>query len=170
MKKLIFLAMMITITATLFAQDGYDADTVAAYKKTDKLPYFSILQPDSTWFTLKQLPEGKPVVIVYFSPECGHCMLTAKEFVNNMSKLKDVEIVWTSYHTTQQIKEFADGYGLSHFNNVILGRDVNYFFVPFYKIPSTPFMAVYNKKGNFLKAYEGGTTAETIAGLLKKSH
>lgn len=170
MRNAFFTVLMIMAATSLFAQDGADADTIPAYKKTTRLPYFAILQPDSTWFTQNQLPQGKPTVIVYFSPECGHCMLTAKEIVYDMNKLKDVEMVWVSYHSPQQIKDFADNYGLSHFNNIIVGRDVNYFFVPFYKIPSTPFMAVYDKKGRFLKAYEGGTSAETIAQLLKKSH
>ncbi len=168
MKKFVFMAMMLLGTVSLFAQDGADADTIPAYKKTNKLPYFNILQPDSTWFTSNELPDNKPVVIIYFSPDCGHCQMTAKEFVTDMDKLKNVELIWISYHTPQQIKDFADNYGLSHFNNVVFGRDPNYFFVPFYKIPSTPFMAVYDKKGKFLEAYVGGTNAETIAKLLKR--
>ncbi len=153
----------------LLAQDNNEFDTVPAYKKTHKIPYFAILQPDSSWFTKNQLPEKKPTVIIYFSPDCGHCQMTAKEWVTDMDKLKNVELVWVSYHTPQQIKDFADTYGLSHFSNIIFGRDVNYFFVPFYKIPSTPFMAVYDKKGRFLKVYEGGTNPQTIAELIKKS-
>ncbi len=169
MKKAIVIALMLVGCVSVFAQDGYDADTIPAYKKTNKIPYFSILQPDSTWLTTQQLPAKKPVVIIYFSPDCGHCQMTAKEFVTDIDKLKNVELVWVSYHTPQEIKDFADNYGLSHFNNVIMARDVNYFFVPFYKIPSTPFMAVYDRNGKFLESYTGGTDAETIALLLKKS-
>lgn len=169
MKKLVLVIILVVSGLSLFAQDEMDADTVPAYKKTMKIPQFSILQSDSTWFTTQQLPAKKPVVIVYFSPDCGHCQMTAKEWVKDMDKVKDVELIWTSYHTPQQIKDFADTYELSHFNNIIFGRDVNYFFVPFYKVPSTPFMAVYDKKGKFLKAYEGGTTPETVAELIKTS-
>ena len=169
MKKLILIAVLLIGCANLFAQDGYNTDTVPGYKKTTKIPHFAILQPDSTWFTEKQLPKDKPTVLIYFSPDCGHCQMTAKEWVNEMDKVKNVELVWISYHTPQQIKDFADTYGLSQYNNVIVGRDPNYFFVPFYKIPSTPFMAVYDKKGKFLKAYEGGTDAGTIAKLIHDS-
>lgn len=170
MQKLVFLVLMLVGSLSLFAQDGFNAaDTIPPYKKTNKLPYFSILQPDSTWFTAKQLPENKPVVIIYFSPECGHCQMTAKEFVSDMDKLKNVELLWITYHNPQQIKEFADSYGLSHFDNVVLGRDPNYFFVPFYKIEFTPFMAVYDKKGKFLQAYKAGTDANTIARLLNST-
>ncbi len=169
MKKLMFVCMMMVCVSFVFAQNNSEADTIPPYKKTDKLPYFSILQSDSTWFVKNQLPEKKPVVIVYFSPDCGHCQMTAKEWVADMDKVKDVELVWVSYHTPKQIKDFADTYGLSHFNNVIMGRDPNYFFVPYYKIEFTPFMAVYDKKGKFLKAYSGGTNPETIAQLINES-
>ena len=169
MQKLLFILLMVIGSVSLFAQDGADADTIPAYKKTNKIPYFSILEPDSTWFTRNQLPEDKPVVIVYFSPDCGHCQMTAKEFVNSMDKLKNVEMIWVSYHTPQQIKDFADTYGLSHFKNVVFGRDPNYFFVPFYKIAFTPFMAVYDKKGKFLQDFKAGTDPQTIAQLLKNA-
>lgn len=169
MKKYFFIVALMLSVTSLFAQDGYDTDTVPGYKKTMKMPYFSLLQADSTWFTQQQLPKDKPTVLIYFSPDCGHCQMTAKEWVNEMDKVKNVELVWISYYTPEQIKDFADSYGLSHFNNIIFGRDVNYFFVPFYKIPSTPFMAVYDKRGKFLKAYEGGTDAGTVAKLIKSS-
>ena len=169
MKKLMFVLLISLSCTAIFAQDSTYVDTIPPYKKTDKIPYFAILQPDSSWFTKNQLPEKKPVVIIYFSPDCGHCQMTAKELVEGMDKLKDVELVWVSYHTPKQIKDFADSYGLSHFNNVIFGRDPNYFFVPYYKIEFTPFMAVYDKRGKFLQAYKSGTDAETIAQLIKKS-
>lgn len=169
MKKLMFVVIMIASASFVFAQNTNEADTVPPYKKSDKIPYFSILQPDSTWFVKNQLPEKKPVVITYFSPDCGHCQMTAKEWVADMDKVKDVELLWVSYHTPKQIKDFADAYGLNHFNNVIIGRDPNYFFVPYYKIEFTPFMAVYDKRGKFLKAYPGGTNPETIAQLIKES-
>ncbi len=169
MKKLIWLIVMLTVSVGLYAQDDIAADTIPGYKKTTKIPYFAILQPDSTWYTVKELPEKKPVVFIYFSPDCGHCQETATSFVKDMDKLKNVELIWISYHTPQQIREFADSYHLSGFDNVVLGRDPNYFFVPFYHIEFTPFMAVYDRKGKFLQAYKQGTDADTIANLLKKN-
>jgi cytochrome oxidase Cu insertion factor (SCO1/SenC/PrrC family) len=166
MKKLVAMFILLSCVYAAQAQTN-DNDTVPPYKKTTKIPEFAILKPDSTWFTNKQLPANKPLVIIYFSPDCGHCQMTAQEFVKDMDKLKNVELVWVSFHTPQQIEEFAEAYKLKQFSNVVLGRDPNYKIPVFYKIQFTPFMAVYDKKGTFLNAYPQGTSAETIAKLIK---
>ena len=168
MKKLLAMLVMVLFVCAAHAQATDDNDTIPPYKKTTKIPEFAILKPDSTWFTNKQLPANKPLVIIYFSPECGHCQMTAQEFVKDMDKLKNMELVWVSFHTPQQIGEFAEAYKLKQFPNVVLGRDPNYKIPVFYKIQFTPFMAVYDKKGNFLNAYPQGTDPETIAKLIKE--
>ena len=166
MKKL-FATLMVLFAVAAHAQSANDNDTIPPYKKMTKIPEFAILQSDSTWFTNKQLPANKPTVIIYFSPDCGHCQMTAEEFVKGMDKLKNTELVWVSYHTPEEIKTFAENYKLNQFSNVVLGRDPNYKIPVFYKIQFTPFMAVYDKKGNFLNAYPQGTSPETIAQLIK---
>ena len=165
MKKL-FIIILVLLVGAAHAQSA-DNDTIPPYKKTTKIPEFAILKSDSTWFTNKQLPDNKPLVIIYFSPDCGHCQMTAQEFVKDMDKLKNVELVWVSYHSPQQIEEFAEAYKLKQFSNVVLGRDPNYKIPVFYKIQFTPFMAVYDKKGNFLNAYPQGTSPDAIAKLIK---
>ena len=166
MKKLFAIFIILLCVCVAQAQTN-GKDTVPPYKKTTKIPEFAILKPDSTWFTNKQLPANKPLIIIYFSPDCGHCQMSAQEFVKDMDKLKNVEIVWVSYHSPQQIGEFAEAYKLKQFSNVVLGRDPNYKIPVFYKIKFTPFMAVYDKKGNFLNAYQQGASPETIAKLIK---
>jgi thiol-disulfide isomerase/thioredoxin len=165
--RTLFAILMILFVGAAHAQSANDNDTIPPYKKTNKIPEFAILKPDSTWFTNKQLPENKPTVIIYFSPDCGHCQMTAQEFVKDMDKLKNTELVWVSYHTPAEIKTFAETYKLNQFSNVVLGRDPNYKIPVFFKIQFTPFMAVYDKKGNFLNAYPQGTSPNVIAKLIK---
>ena len=165
--KNLFAILMILFVGAAHAQSTNNNDTVPPYKKTTKIPEFAILKSDSTWFTNKELPANKPTVIIYFSPDCGHCQMTAQEFVKEMDKLKNTEMVWVSFHTPQQIGEFAETYKLKQFSNVVLGRDPNYKIPVFYKIQFTPFIAVYDKKGDFLNAYPQGTSPETIANLIK---
>jgi peroxiredoxin len=165
MKKLLVLLMVLFAFAAQAQTDEFD--TVPPFKKTNKIPDFAILRTDSTWFTNKQLPQNKPFVLIYFAPDCGHCQLTAQEFVKDMDKLKNIELVWVSSRTPEQIKEFAEAYKLNQFSNVVMGRDPNYKLVPFYKIEFTPFMAVYDKRGKFLNSYPQGTNPETITKLIK---
>ena len=79
--KNLFAILMILFVGAAHAQSTNNNDTVPPYKKTTKIPEFAILKSDSTWFTNKELPANKPTVIIYFSPDCGHCQLTAQEFV-----------------------------------------------------------------------------------------
>lgn len=163
--KLLYLGLILLCSYTLAAQET--ADTIPPYKKVNTIPQIDILKPDSTWFTNKQLTAERPLVIVYFSPDCGHCQQSAQDFARDMDKLKNVELLWVSYHTPEQIGEFAKTYKLDKFKNVVMGRDPNYRIPTFYRIEFTPFMAVYDKKGRFLEAYPRGTDPDTISQLLK---
>lgn len=166
MKHVLLAVFALVIFGSINAQEKYD--TTAPFRKTKTIPDFKILQTDSTWFTNKQIPANRPVVIVYFSPECGHCQLTAQEFVKDMDQLKNVFFIWTSYHSVDQIKDFAKQYKLDRYKNVVLGRDPNYFLPSFYRVKFTPFMAVYGKNGKLLETFDQGTSPETIAKLAKK--
>ncbi|MGI8951118.1 MAG: peroxiredoxin family protein [Chitinophagaceae bacterium] len=163
MKKFLFALILISIH---FAAHSQKVDTVPQYKKNPIIPWFKILQGDSTWFTRNDLPKNKPVVIVYFNPDCGHCQLTAKEIVDNMDKFKNAFMVWITFHSPDQIKAFAHDYKLDQFNNIKLGRDTSYYIPVFYQVRFTPFMAVYNKQGKFVQAFEGGTDVATLSKYL----
>lgn len=161
MKKIFtFLALCFVLGASA------QVDTVPAFKKNPNIPKFELLQTDSTWFSNKDIPKNKPVVIVYFSPECGHCQLTAQEFAKSMDELKDMFLIWVSRYSPEQIKKFAEEYQLNRFENVRLGRDTKYFIPVFYDIKFTPFMAVYNNKGKLVKTYPEGTHPDTLAHLI----
>ncbi len=163
MKQLLVAALLSITFCSTKAQVMYD--TLPPYKKTNIIPAFKILQTDSTWFTKSELPKNRPIVIIYFSPDCGHCQLTAKELVKDMDKLKNIFFIMISYHTPDEIKKFAKDYKLNHFTNVKFGRDPAYFIPAFYRVKFTPFMAAYNKKGKLLQAWDQGTDPETLIKL-----
>lgn len=162
-KGFLLLLFFAAVSHHLHAQEY---DSVPPYQKDSTIPAFSILQTDSTWFNKEALPENKPVVIIYFSPDCGHCQLTAHEFDAAMKKMKNIFFVWVSYRPVPEIKTFDDDYHLSSFKNVRIGRDLKYFVPSFFRVKFTPFMAVYNKEGKLLQTYEQGTEPATIIQLL----
>ncbi|GAC1441631.1 MAG: hypothetical protein NVSMB63_09380 [Sediminibacterium sp.] len=146
------------------------ADTIPPYKKNPKIPAFRILQADSTWFSNKEIPKSHFTIMIYFSPDCGHCQYEAKEIVRNMDSLKKVFFVWSSYHPVNEIKDFYHKYGLDKFSNIRIGRDPNYAIPSFYQVKFTPFVAVYNKKGLFIKAYETGVEMAQLNALLRENY
>lgn len=165
MKYFLFSILAFFLVGSLVAQ--VRVDTLPPYKKNKKLPSFSIQQTDSSWLSSAKLPKNKFTVIVYFSPDCGHCQIEAQEMVNGMDSLKKVSFVWIGYRPLQELKDFYYAYGFNKFPNIKIGRDANYSVASFYQLKQTPFVAVYDKIGQFLSAYEAGVMANNMGTLLK---
>lgn len=167
MKKI--LIFIIIIFLKINSIQAQDLDTIPPYQKDSlHIPEFTVLQTDSSYTNDKMIPKNKPVVIIYFSPTCGHCQITADEFSKKMSEMKDIYFVWVSYYPLPEIKDFAQKFNLQQFNNIIIGRDPNYTIPSYYRVKFTPFMAVYNKEHHLIKTYGQGTDADTLINLLKK--
>jgi thioredoxin-related protein len=162
MKKAIFLFIAGLISFAAYSQP---ADTTS-YLSNKNIPPINIIQADSTWFTNTNIPKNKPVVIIYFSPECGHCQLAAQEIYTNSEKLKEAFFIWVTYYSVPEIKTFQENYKLAQLSNFRLGRDPKYAIPTFYKVRFTPFMAVYDKNGHLVQAFEQGTDPETLAKLI----
>ena len=165
MKKLVTLAIAALIATAGFAQ----ASDTTSYLSNKNIPTVNLILGDSTLLTNASIPKGKPVVIIYFSPECGHCQLSAQEINNDIDKVKDAFFIWVSYYPVPEIKEFADKYKLAKYDNFKFGRDPKYAIPAFYRVKFTPFMAVYNKEGKLMQTFDQGTTPEVLHGLITKS-
>ena len=167
MKKILLLLIIAAKINSIHAQDF---DTIPPYQKDSlHIPEFTVLKTDSSYTNDKIIPKDKPVVIIYFSPSCGHCQLTADEFSKKMQDMKDIYFVWVSYYPLPEIKEFAKNFNLQQFNNITIGRDEGYTIPSYYRVKFTPFMAIYNKEHHLIKTYQQGTDADTLIKLLKES-
>lgn len=166
--KSIILLLLTTLPIIGFSQEN-NHDTTAPYLKKKTIPDFSILDchrsKDSVWVSNSTLPKNKPVVFIYFSPECSHCELETEEIKKHMDSLKNATFVFVSYHPIEKIKAFYDKYDLGKYSNVLMGRDLKYFIPSFFRVEFTPFVAVYTPQGNFLKAYKQGANMTELIHL-----
>ena len=64
------------------------------------------------------------------------------------------------------LRKFYDEYEIADHPNIIMGRDPSYFFGTYYNIKSFPAIFVYDKKGNFVKAFDGSSPVQQIAAVL----
>ena len=135
----------------------------APYLKNPFIPQFSILNTDSTsWFTQREIRNGFPVMIMLFSPDCEHCREQTEILVKNMEKLKNTEIIMSTFQPIYKMKEFCSQYKLAKYPNVHVGRDVKYFFGPYYRIRYSPFIAIYNKDRKLVRVFEGGAKIDKL--------
>lgn len=98
-----------------------------------------------------------------FSPDCDHCQRQTTEFKKNIELIKNIQIVMVSFLNFDLLKKFHQDYGIENYPNITVGRDGNYFLGTFYKPHFFPSMFLYNKKGKFVKTFEGNASAKQIA-------
>jgi len=84
-----------------------------------------------------------------------------------MDSLTHVNFVWASYKPMSEIEEFYHKYKLDQYKNLFMGRDAEYKIPSFFRVKYTPFVAVYDKKGLFVQAFDGGVEMAELMPLLK---
>ncbi len=173
MKKIFFGVLMFIMTLPFLAMSQSSTyDTTAQYLKTKRIPAFKVLHlnstiTDSVWFKNDSLPKDKNIVFIYFSPECGHCEHETEQIVKHIDKLQNAFFVFVSYHEMDKLKAFYDKYDLARFANIRMTRDPQYFIPSFFRVEFTPFVAVYDSKGNFKQAFKQGAEIKELLPLVQ---
>lgn len=159
-----FLFLLSFLVASQQPASAYGKDSIPAHLKNLKLPDFKLLLPDSvTAFYTEQLSAKKTTILMSFSPECDHCKQQTKEIIENIKELKDVQIVMATTLPFDMMKAFHEEYKIASYKNIIMGRDVLYFFPKYFLNHYLPLITIYNKKGDLEHYFDGGvSTAELI--------
>lgn len=143
-------------------------DTSALYFKYPNVPPFTITRvPDSTKFAKADLIKNKAVLIMVFSPDCDHCKHEVKEITQHIELFENIQIVMASSLDFHLIKTFYETYKIADYPNITMCRDYSYFLGNFFKIKFFPAIFLYDKKGNFVKAFDGSVPVQKIAEALK---
>jgi thioredoxin-related protein len=77
--------------------------------------------------------------------------------------LKKTRIVMASSLDYDMIRKFYEDDKIADYPAIRMGRDGNYSLGTFFKVRSFPTVVVYDKKGNFVKRFDGGAAIEKIA-------
>ena len=105
-----------------------------------KLPPFRIMQSDGKVFKAEQLPFEKPILIIYFSPECDHCQAFMKEFFKRANDFKKASVVMITYLPVPEVTKFTADFKVNRYSNIYVGTEERTFFVKnYYKVMDMPF-------------------------------
>jgi len=138
--------------------------------KIQNLPMFHILTTDSVNVTTAKLKKDKPVMIIYFSPDCSHCQHLMYELKPKLKELTGVQIVMISFVQYKMIKEFYRDFGLSAYPNITVGTEgYTYEMQKLFDIKTTPYIAIYDKKGKLVKTYEKAPDVKELVYVAKKA-
>src|SRR5438309_4922017 len=167
------IAFLLAITLVSFVSNAQtdsataQRDTLAPYQKNPTIPSFTIQTPDSSWFSKSNLQPKKPTLILYFSPDCGHCQMETEELLSKMKEFPNLQIVMITSRPFEDMSNFATHYMIKRFPSIRIGTDPARLVTRFYDVKFTPFSALYDKKGKLMKVYEIGINMEEMARLVK---
>lgn len=151
MKTLLFYCLLIFAAPALYSQ----ADSSAMIlKNIQKVPSFSIVSvPDSSEFTHAQLQKGKPLILLFFNPDCDHCQQATKELLAFKEELIEIQVLMVSALPYPLLRTFYIDYSLLLMPNVKLGQDDKYILGSLYRPTRYPSIFVYDSMGNLTKVF-----------------
>lgn len=126
----------------------------ATNAQKNKLPPFRMMQPDGKVFKAEQLPLGKPIILIYFDPDCDHCQGMITEMLGRFNDFKKASIAMITFVPVEETGKFAKLYNLAKYPNIYTGTEgTSYFVRDYYRIVQMPFLALYNKNGDYIISY-----------------
>lgn len=169
--KQFFLSLLaiVAITGCTWAQNQ-STFTQTQPQRIQNLPMYHILNTDSVNVTTTKLKKDKSVMIIYFSPDCSHCQHLMYELKPKLKELSGIQIVMISFVQYKMIKEFYRDFGLSAYPNITVGTEgYTYEMQKYFEIKTTPYIAIYDKHGKLVKAYEKAPDVKELVDVAKKA-
>ena len=159
MRKICISILLLVIVSTpVYSQQ----DTTALFMRFPQVPPVTLLKTDSSLITKQGLKKNQPVLLMYFSPDCPHCRHQLEDMLTRIKAFKKIQIILATYRPIEELALFQEKYKLNDYPNIQVGRDTRYFIQPFYKIKNLPYLALYDKKGNLIRTYEGNVKVDTL--------
>jgi thioredoxin-related protein len=158
MKKLILLLSFIIVALSSNAQTDAPGTPIPPYR---------ILKTDSTWATPANLKHRR-TMLIYFSPDCPHCQHLTMDMRQKIKQFGDTQILmitWSNNYDIRAIKNFVRDFNLKKYPNIEVGTEgYSYMIQKYFKIETTPYVAIYNSKGQLTKSFR---KQPEVADLLK---
>jgi hypothetical protein len=127
------------------------------------IPSFDLLLPDSvTHFNTNQIPDGKPIILLYFSPDCDHCQKETDSLLHNIEYLRHVQFYFITNDPIERIKVFNTYYKIYNYPNITLGQDYHFFFIGHFKPSGPPYLLIYDKNKRWRAVFKGEASVSQI--------
>lgn len=132
------------------------------------VPPFKMLLTNGKTFYAKDLPPGKPLIIIYFAPDCEHCQTLMNAFFKKINYFKTAEIVMITFKPLNEVAAFERDYQTQKYSNIIVGTEGTTFYLRmYYKLMNTPFTALYDKRGQYFYSYKNETPVDDLVRRFK---
>lgn len=133
------------------------------------MPSFQMKLVNGKTFSSKELSHQKPVLIIYFAPDCEHCQVLLRGVKSKINEFSKVQLVLVSFEPETAVAAFVKQYQFNKVPNLIAGTELPvFFFKNYYQLQHTPFTALFNKKRQLVISYKDFTPLEDLVSKVKK--
>ena len=135
---------------------------------SQSIPAFRMQLTNGKIFSAKDLSHNKPVIIIYFSPDCEHCQILMNEVFKKIQDFKKAQIIMVTFNPLNEVIEFEKKYQTSKYPNIKVGIEIPvFFFRYYYHLENTPFTALFDKHGKLIISYKKETPVDDLIKHLK---
>ncbi len=127
------------------------------------IPPFKMTLSNNKIFNAADLPKGKPVVLIYFDPDCDHCQKLMTELFKKINSFKKAQMVLVTFKPVTEVTAFEKKYSTSKYANMRVGTEGTLFYLKnYFKLVKMPFTALYDRKGNYSYSYRDETPVNDL--------
>ena len=135
---------------------------------SQSLPDFKMQLTNGQMFSSTELSKSKPLIIIYFAPDCEHCQLLIKNVLKRINEFRKSQIILVSFESLQQVSDFEKQYGLKLYPFIKTGIEKPvFFFRYYYHLENTPFTVLYDKHGKYIISYQEEMPVDDLLKHLK---
>ncbi len=139
------------------------------FSQAGKVPPFKIILADGRLFKAQDLPVGKPIIIIYFSPDCEECQKFTEAMLSRMDDFWKASIAMITYLPVTNVAQYVSKNKLNIYPNIFVGTEGSSFIVRYYfNIKRFPFVALYNENGDLIKIWDKEENIDDLSNRLKK--
>lgn len=130
---------------------------------SQSIPDFTIQLTSGKLFTAKNLTHDKPVIIIYFSPDCEHCQVLMNEIFKRIQSFRKAQIIMATFNPMDEVIAFEKLHQTGKYPNIKVGVEKPiFFFRYYYQLENTPFTALYDMRGKLIVSYKKQTPVDDL--------
>ena len=162
--KFIIIALLLAVVGFLIynVATGYKSRKEVE-QRIQTLPDIAFKSITGASVNLHSFDKTKPLVIIYFHPECEHCHYEAKEIGQNATAFKNCQLVMvTADDSTKRVEQFCNTHNLWEVDNIEILFDRENLFKKTFGKAIIPSVYIYSKTRELKKQFLGETKPEAI--------
>ena len=109
--------------------------------------------------------DSKPLLIIYFHPECYFCSMEMSEMLE-IKRIENFNALFITNALESEVQDFLLQYPIDKLKNATIAIDIHGEFAERFKIKAPPTIIIYDKKGKLKKIFRGAVTIKKIVKYL----